>query len=184
MNNRIKIYIIIGLALIGLYLLLNKKSKNKQSLLEQAKEKLQLTYNNKQKDKNKVIFRFNSPDAHQGVAVSNDYIYAINNNAISKHHRNSKFIERKEYPKLKHLNGGAVISGILYCPHNPPEGPNKVYIFDVDTLEEQGSFKVDIPGSLTWVDFYNGELWGVSAEYKDNVYETKLHQFNARWKRP
>jgi len=133
--------------------------------------------------------------AKQGVAVDADYFYVINNSSITKHEKESgKKIAswQGEHDGLKHMNAGVILAGKLYCAHsNYPELPmvSSVEIFDTTTLSHIGTYSFGIDyGSLTWIDFKDGQWWAVFAHYNKEGYPhentwTSLVQFSADWQR-
>jgi len=121
---------------------------------------------------------FRTDDAYQGVAVSDKFIFVINTNSISKH-------DKTNYSKLKtkkidgHANGGIVLNNMLHITNNP-KGSNSIGIYDLD-LNFVKSIKINVNGSLTWIDFYNNEWWGMVVYYKKDVRKTRLVKFNRKW---
>lgn len=144
------------------------------------------------------INRFLIKNTHhlQGVAVDQDYFYAIANFAITKHKKSDgSFISEWDGGKdsiIKHLNSGVVIDHKLYCANsNFPDNPmaSSIEIFDTKTLKHIGSHSFGIfAGSATWIDRYDGYWWVVfanyngkhSAEGRDNHWTT-LVKFNDDW---
>jgi hypothetical protein len=145
-----------------------------------------------------LIAKFKTDEATQGVAVDRDHFYAIANATIGKYERNTgkkvgAFRSTPQIP-LIHLDGGAVISGKLYCSHsNFPETPmlSSVEIFDPRTMEHIGSqsFGRD-EGSLTWVDWYDNSWWVCFGHYNGKGGEpgkpntmTKIVRYDKEWRR-
>jgi hypothetical protein len=89
---------------------------------------------------------FNATDANQGVAVDEDYIYSIDNFAISKRDKATgkallQWYGGEDGPII-HLDGGVVINGTLYAPHsNYPSVPevSSIEMWDVKTMKHVGS---------------------------------------------
>jgi len=140
---------------------------------------------------------FVTPEAHQGVAVDEDYAYAINNTAITKHdkHTGEKLLrwDASEEIPLIHLNSGMVKDGKLYCAHsNYPKQPmvSSMEIWDTATLTHIGSHSFGITdGSLTWMDWHDGHWWGCFAQYdgrrglpdRDHRW-TRLVKYDEAWR--
>ncbi len=123
---------------------------------------------------------FDSPDAVQGVAVDAEHAYAIGTRSIAKHDkRDGRLLARwravdEAGPRtgsslVRHLNGGVVHRGELYCAHSDwPASPaiNSVEVFDPATLARTRSIPVaGPPGALTWVDRHADAWWGAFARY-------------------
>lgn len=118
--------------------------------------------------------RFPSPHANQGVAVDGDHFYAITNQAIGKHDKETgelvdEWLGAPEGPIL-HLNSGVVLDGSLYVTHsNYPSVPmvSSIEIWNVDTMEHRGSHSFGIyQGSATWADRHDGSWWVGFANYE------------------
>lgn len=142
------------------------------------------------------VRRFDCPEAHQGVAVDENFIYVIDTKEIVKYDKKDcKFVSRwqqDENGKIIHLDGGTVIDGKLYCPHsNYPQVPmtSSVEIWDTKTLKHIGSHSFGINwGSCTWVEKHNGYWWAVFGHYnkwkeesKTDVRWTTLIKFDDNW---
>lgn len=142
--------------------------------------------------------KFSAIEAAQGVAADSSYIYAIGNDVIGKYDRKT-FAKVASYKSgdddpLKHMNGGTVVGGKLYCSHsNYPETPmsSSIEIFDTATLKHIGSqsFGIDT-GSLVWVDWYQGNWWVCFGHYNGKGGEpgktndhTVLVKFDKEWHR-
>lgn len=114
-----------------------------------------------------------SPDANQGVAVDENFFYAIDNARISKHDKGTG--ERvaqwdgEEQGIVLHLDSGVVVDGLLYASHsNYPDWPmtSSVEVWDTETMEHVDSYSFGIQiGSFTWLDRYDGFWWGTFANY-------------------
>lgn len=117
--------------------------------------------------------RFEALEAHQGVAVDAEYVYAVDSAAIGKYDKfTGKAVKRWKTSKrvpLHHLNSGFVLDGKLYCAHsNYPALPmtSSIEIWDVDTLEHSDSHSFGIRyGSCTWIDRHEGYWWVLFAQY-------------------
>jgi hypothetical protein len=120
-----------------------------------------------------TVATFDSPDANQGVAVDENYFYAINNSSISKHDKATG--ERvaqwdgAEEGLVLHLDSGVVVDGLLYAAHsNYPVWPmtSSIEVWDTETMEHIDSYSFGIQiGSFTWLDRYDGYWWGTFANY-------------------
>jgi hypothetical protein len=144
------------------------------------------------------LAHFGAKEAHQGVAVDGQHFYAIASAAIGKYElstgkRVARWASTKETP-LKHLNGGVVFEGRLYCAHsNWPLLPrvSSIEIWKTDQLERVRSISFDkADGALNWLDRRAGVWYGVFAHYghgadataKDHISRTQLVKFDADWK--
>lgn len=140
--------------------------------------------------------RLKAKEAHQGVAVDAEYIYAIDSDAIGKYDKvtgaAAKHWKASERVPLHHLNSGVVLEGKLYCAHsNYPALPmtSSIEIWEVDTLEHVDSHSFGIRyGSCTWIDRHEGYWWVLFAHYgghkgypdKDESWTT-LIKFDDTW---
>jgi hypothetical protein len=122
----------------------------------------------------KEVTRFNMPEARQGVAVDQDYIYVIGTRRIGKYEKSTakevaKWEESEDGPII-HLDSGVIINGKLYCAHsNYPGVPmtSSIEIWDAETLEHIDSHSFGIHwGSCTWIDRHNGFWWAAFAHYE------------------
>lgn len=145
-----------------------------------------------------LIIQFAAEEANQGVAVDDEYVYAIASTRIGKYEKKTGQLIKQWSPTpdlpLIHLDSGVVVGDLLYCAHsNYPHLPmtSSIEIWDTETLDHIGSHSFGIlEGSCTWLDFYDGHWWGVFAHYdgrggyedKDNKWTT-LVQFDERWNR-
>lgn len=139
---------------------------------------------------------FQAPDADQGVAVDDKFLYIIANTVVAKHDKfTGTMVKRWEADKrtpLIHLNSGMVKDGRLYCAHsNYPRLPmtSSIEIWDTNTLDHIGSHSFGITdGSLTWMDWHDGHWWACFAHYdgkggypdKDHTW-TRVVQYDTRW---
>ncbi len=143
------------------------------------------------------IQRFKSADAHQGVGVGPERVYAIGSRSITAHDRLTGMpLTRWKAPLLSewiHLDSGFVKDGKLYCAHsNYPLLPmtGSVEVFDAKTLhwEERHVFE-KVPGSCTWVVWHENAWWACFAHYsglggypdKDPSWTT-LVRYSEDWK--
>lgn len=136
--------------------------------------------------------RLSAPQAHQGVAVDADHVYAITNRAIGKYDkRTGKSVAAWSAPSgspLKHLNSGVIVGGRLYCAHsNWPAVPlkNSIEVFDAASLEPADrQVLTGLAGALTWVDRFRDRWWVGLAHYGDaaSVARTTVYQLDDQWK--
>ena len=149
-------------------------------------------------DTTSAEFVLTAPEARQGVAVDAAAIYVIDNQRIGKYdRRDGRMLARwdgRERGRLKHLNSGVVIDGLLYCAHsNYPDVPmtSSIEIWDAASLEHLDSHSFGIyAGSATWIDRYRGSWWVMFAHYGGKGGEpgkgpewSTLIQFDDRWQR-
>ncbi len=121
----------------------------------------------------KVIDRFDSPAAKQGVAIDEDAIYVISNFEIIKYDKTTKdqlaHWACEEGKPLIHLNAGTIHEGKLYCAHsNYPEWPmeSSIEVWDTETLEHIESISLGVfVGSATWVVRHKYQWWMGFAHY-------------------
>ena len=116
--------------------------------------------------------RFRSQDAHQGVGVGAEYVYAVGSRSITQHDKLTGTVLRRWEASGKewiHLDSAVVVGDRLFCAHsNFPLLPmtGSVEVYDATTLEWV-SRRVweDPPGSFTWLDWYDGSWWACFAHY-------------------
>lgn len=134
-----------------------------------AKVKIENT--NPESNKN-VIKKFQS-DANQGVAVDENYYYAISNLKISKHDKSTgrtvttwqADTTQKSFKHFLHMNSGTVINGKLYVAHSRykiDSNNNSVEIWNVGNTLLEHEKTISMPrkhGSLTWVDKQPDDSW-------------------------
>lgn len=137
-----------------------------------------------------VIRRFSAADATQGAAVGKHAFYVIANRAIAKYDRRSgrKLAEWADRSgEVVHLNSCSAWRARLYCAHsNYPGRPatSSIEIFDARTLAHVGHLSLGItPGSLTWIDRYDGRWWLCFAKYGPRNAATQLVEYDAHWRR-
>lgn len=141
------------------------------------------------------VQKFPLKEAKQGVAVDKNYFYVVNNSTITKHLKTTGeqvAIWDGTKDSIKHLNGGIVLKGKLYCANsNYPQSPmaGSIEIFDVAAMNHIGSHSFGINyGSVTWIDEHDGHWWVAfahytgrgSAEGKDNRWSC-LVKFTKSW---
>lgn len=115
-----------------------------------------------------------APEAGQGVAADSAHVFAIDNNAIGKYHKatGKRVAVWQGDPKLfPHLNSCAVVKRELVCAaSNYPAVPmaSTVEVFDTKTLKHIRSVSLGrMYGSLTAMDWHDGNWWAVFANYDD-----------------
>ncbi len=146
------------------------------------------------------IKRYKIPDSiHlQGVAVDGSFFYVISNTSVYKYKKEDgnmvAFFDGKKEGVMKHLNGGIVRKGKLYCAHsNFPNSPmaSSIEIFDTRTMQHIGSHSFGLfGGSATWIDDKDGYWWVAFANYngkhssegRDNRW-TQLVKFTKKWEK-
>jgi len=88
------------------------------------------------------VRRFAAEEAFQGVAVDEQYFYAISNRSIGKYEKDTgrrvaEWVGPADGPII-HLDSGVVIDGLLYTAHsNYPGVPmvSSIEIFDPETMQ-------------------------------------------------
>lgn len=143
------------------------------------------------------IRKIAAPEARQGVAADNDFLYIISNHALGKYGKTSgQRVAGWECPEgqpLTHLNAGIVYQGRLYCAHsNYPGVPmfSSVEIWDAATMKHVGSHSFGrTDGSLTWIDRRNGRWVACFVHYGKKGGEpgrgpewTRLVEFDDEWR--
>jgi len=143
-----------------------------------------------------TVARLEAPEANQGVAVDQGYIYAIDNSSIAKYDRatGQKVAAWSGDPAtFPHLNSCAVIGPELVCASsNYPTLPmrSSVEVFDPATMTWLRSVAITPqPGSLTWVDRRDNAWWACFANYdakggepgRDHRFTT-LVKFDDKWR--
>ena len=132
-----------------------------------------------------TIQLFETKEAHQGIAIDEDYFYTINSKSIGKYDKQSgEFILEwvDDSNQIIHLDGGVVVGKKLYCAHsNYPGIPmtSSIEIFNKNTLAhiESHSFGIKY-GSCTWADFYE-DFWWICFSHYDK-FKKELNTDN-RW---
>lgn len=146
----------------------------------------------------KVLGHFAAPEAHQGVAVDAQHVYAIASREVAKYDKQTgrrvARWEADEQRPLEHLNSGFVHQGKLYCAHsNYPHQPatSSIEIWDTATLEHVGNHSFGIyEGSCTWAVLHDDAWWVAFAHYNDksdpedtNNRRSTLVKFDRQWRR-
>ena len=143
------------------------------------------------------IRRFVAPEARQGVAVDDGFLYVISNHDIGKYEKDTGIKVAgwscPEGKPLTHINAGVIYQGKLYGAHsNFPGVPNasSVEVWDPGTLKHIDSVSFGrTDGSLTWFDRHNGKWIVCFVHYGRNGGEpgkgpewTRLLEFDDDWK--
>lgn len=142
------------------------------------------------------VQEFYTPEARQGIAVDQNYIYVIGTQEIGKYDKETgeliKQWKSEGNGKIIHLDSGVIVDGLLYCAHsNYPQVPmtSSVEIWDVGSLNHIRTHSFGIQwGSCTWIDRYDGYWWAGFAHYdkwKDltgtDERWTTVVKFNSDW---
>lgn len=131
------------------------------------------------------IAKFKTEEARQGIAVDEQFFYAIDSRKIAKYHKKTgqliEYWEEQENGPIIHLDSGVIVNGKLVCAHsNYPNIPmtSSVEIWDAETLEhiETHSFGIRW-GSCTWIDRHDDHWWGAFAHY--NKFQDQIGTTNA-----
>lgn len=146
----------------------------------------------------KKRYQINDSIHLQGVAVDDAFFYVISNTSVYKYKKGDgkmvAFFDGKKGGILKHLNGGVVLNGKLYCAHsNFPDSPmaSSIEIFDTRTMQHIGNHSFGLfGGSVTWIDEKEGYWWVAFANYngnhssegRDNRW-TQLVKFTRNWEK-
>lgn len=142
--------------------------------------------------------RFPAPEARQGVAVDDRYIYVIGNQTVGKYDKHSfgrlaQWSDTEE-GQITHFNAGVVFEGRLLLAHsNYPEVPmtGSVEFFDPVALRPTDSHSFGAYfGSVTWVLPYEDGWLVCFAHYGNRAAEpnrdptwTNLVRFDSQWRR-
>lgn len=150
----------------------------------------------------RVVRTFSCPGATQGVAVDDNYFYAIGNQTITKYSKDTgdslAIWFESDASIIRHFDGGIIIDGLLYCSHsNFPEVPmaSSIEIIDPKAMKHLGNIPLGIEyGSCTWVvrgnncwyaGFAHYDKSGANAggEVLKDVSWTQIVQFDNEWRR-
>ena len=121
-----------------------------------------------------IIAEYDVANARQGVAVDRDYFYAVNNYALSKHDKSSgervdSWEGAAEGDPLIHMDSLVALDGRLIASHsNYPIWPmsSSVEIWNSQDMTHIDTHSFGINrGSLTWLDWHEGQWWGAFANY-------------------
>ena len=143
-----------------------------------------------------TLARLPAPEARQGVAVDAAHIYAVDNSQIAKYDRRTGArvaVFKGDPARFPHTNSCAVIERELVCAaSNYPATPMKsqVEVFDPQSLKHLRTIPLaPQPGSLTWVDRWDGAWWAGFANYDGRGGEagrdhraTMVVRFDDRWR--
>lgn len=144
-----------------------------------------------------MIRELPAPEAHQGVAIGPDGVYAVTNSAIARYDRRTGArlaIWQGDKARFPHVNSCTIVQSELVCAaSNYPAVPHasSVEFFDPQTLTHKRSVSLGLgTGSLTWVDWHDGAWWAIFANYDGRGGEpprdhrhTVLVRFDAEWRR-
>lgn len=142
---------------------------------------------------------YKAPEARQGVAVDDKYVYAIVNTIIGKYDKaTGELLARWTSPRqgpIRHINSCYAAAGKLWCANsNFPEVPmgSSVEVFDSATMTHLESHSLGLleEGSLTFFEPYlDGFIAGFAhydgtggAGYKGSRYGS-IATYDARWRR-
>jgi hypothetical protein len=118
-----------------------------------------------------VMSSFDAPEARQGIAVDDAFIYVINNANIIKLDKTDGQVVmgwRSGSDAIIHLDGGMILDGTLYAAHsNYPASPmlNSVEVRRASNLNPVATVPIAAPGSLTWLDRHDGAWWAGFGNY-------------------
>ena len=112
-------------------------------------------------------------DVKQGVAVDDEYFYAISNTRISKCDKGTAKViatwqadtKKRGYEHFKHLNSGVVVEGKLYCAHSrygvdPNDCTVEIWNVENESLVHERTIRMPRKyGSLTWIDRHPDRSW-------------------------
>lgn len=142
--------------------------------------------------------RFDAPEARQGVAVDDRYIYVIGNQTVGKYDKhNFEPVAQWSGPEkgpIIHFNAGVVVEDQLLLAHsNYPDVPmtGSVEFYDPATLKPTGSQSFGAYfGSVTWVLPFDDGWLVCFAHYGNRAAEpnrdptwTNLVRFDDQWRR-
>jgi len=147
----------------------------------------------------KQIREYNTPEARQGVAVDDKYVYAIVNSIIGKYDKKTgELLARWTSPKggpIRHINSCYAAQDKLWCSNsNFPEVPmgSSVEVIDTKTMQHVESHSLGLldEGSLTFFEPYQDGFIAGFAHYegtggtgfKNNRYGS-IFTYDARWRR-
>lgn len=127
-----------------------------------------------------------SPDARQAAASTEQHVFAINNNSISKYDRVSgRLVATKKYPMTTHLNSGFLYKDLLYCAHsNYPNQPDSSSIRIINPEDLSLTKTINLgksEGSLTWIVKNKDHWYALFAYYGQENHLTYLAQINNNW---
>ena len=121
-----------------------------------------------------LLATYPAPNARQGVAVDGRYFYPVNNFSLSKRDKTSGELVAEwegvaEGDPLTHMDSLMELDGRLYASHsNYPISPmtSSVEVWDADSMQHVATHSFGVNrGSLTWLDYYDGQWWGAFANY-------------------
>lgn len=142
--------------------------------------------------------RFEAPEARQGVAVDDRFIYVIGNQVIGKYDKQTFELQARwsgqEDSPIIHFNAGIVVNKQLAIAHsNYPEVPmtGSVEFFDTESFLPVGSQSFGAYfGSVTWALPFDDGWLVCFAHYGNKAAEpnrdptwTNLVHFDQQWRR-
>lgn len=147
----------------------------------------------------KQVREYNAPEARQGVAVDERYVYAIVNTIIGKYDKQSgELLGRWSSPRggpIRHINSCYAAQGKLWCANsNFPEVPmgSSVEVIDTASMKHESSHSLGLTdeGSLTFFEPYlDGYIAGFAhyegtggAGYKGSRYGA-IVTYDGQWRR-
>ncbi|MBL9192648.1 MAG: hypothetical protein JNJ82_09830 [Opitutaceae bacterium] len=141
--------------------------------------------------------RFPAPEARQGIAADDEFLYVISNHDLGKYRKSGgdrlAAWSCPEGEPLTHVNAGVVYRGRLYGAHsNYPGVPHvsSIEIWEPGTLRHLGSVSLGrTDGSLTWIDRRDGRWIACFVHYakrggepgKDQHW-TRLAEYDDEWR--
>jgi hypothetical protein len=143
------------------------------------------------------IGQFAIPHARQAVAVSEEFLFGIDDSAIGQYDKETGALlaswKAPASSLIKHLNSGIVIGEKLLAAHsNYPDYPirNSLESWDSETLAYAGTRNLSGQyGYAVWVDRFDQSWWVAFAHYEKTRPKTGfgsentiLVRFNDSWK--
>lgn len=147
----------------------------------------------------KLVREYNAPEARQGVAVDERFVYAIVNTVIGKYDKQSgELLARWTSPRggpIRHINSCYAAKGKLWCSNsNFPEVPmgSSVEVIDTAGMKHESSHSLGLTdeGSLTFFEPYlDGYIAGFAhyegtggVGYKGSRYGS-IVTYDGQWRR-
>lgn len=147
----------------------------------------------------KQVREYNAPEARQGVAVDEKYIYAIVNSIIGKYDKASgELVSRWMSPKggpIRHINSCYAAKSKLWCANsNFPEVPmgSSIEVIDTESMKHVETHSLGLldEGSITFFEpFEDGYIAGFAhydevggTGYKKSRYGA-IVTYDTRWRR-
>ena len=118
------------------------------------------------------VRRLPAPEAHQGVAASAQSVYAIDNSVVARYDKASGrrlAVWKGDPRRFQHLNSCIVRARELVCAaSNYPDVPMASILVWLDATTLRLRRTQALPagyGSLTWLDWHDGNWWAGYAHY-------------------